>query len=122
MARLALLLAALAACEPVPPPSVPQVVVSVPPQAWFVERLAGDAVEIAVLLPPGASPAHYEPSMRELQALARARLYVRVGHPGFPLEGAWLDALLPRRCSTRRRISARPSIGTGMCRLTADDS
>ncbi len=95
--RLALLLAALAACDAGTSHPVPQVVVSVPPQAWFVERLAGDAVEIAVLLPPGASPAHHEPSMRELEALARAQLYVRVGHPGFPLEGAWLDARLAER-------------------------
>ena len=109
MPRLALLLAALAACEPVSPPSVPQVVVSVPPQAWFVERLAGDAVEIAVLLPPGASPAHHAPSMRELQALARARLYVRVGHPGFPLEGAWLDARLAERPDLRVVSAAEAS-------------
>ena len=43
----------------------PMVVVSVAPQAFFVERLAGDRVDIMVLIPPGASPATHEPSMSD---------------------------------------------------------
>ncbi|MGD8394875.1 MAG: zinc ABC transporter substrate-binding protein [Candidatus Eiseniibacteriota bacterium] len=72
----------------------PVVVVSVPPQAEFVERLAGASVELVVLIPPGASPATYEPTMRQLAAMDRAALYVKVGHPGFPFERTWLDRLL----------------------------
>jgi zinc transport system substrate-binding protein len=73
------------------------VVVSVAPQAWLVERLAGDSVDIVVLIPPGASPATYEPTMRQLEAMERAALYVKVGHPGFPFERTWLDRLLEGR-------------------------
>jgi zinc transport system substrate-binding protein len=89
----------LTSCSPSAeaPEETPLVVVSVPPQAWFVEQLAGPRVRVSVLLPPGASPAHYEPGIRELEALADASLYVRVGHPRFPLEGAWVDALLAER-------------------------
>ncbi len=101
MKRLALLAGLLAvACQPdtgSQAGATPRVVVSVPPQAWFVEQLAGPGVRVTVLLPPGASPAHYEPGVRELEALADASLYVRVGHPRFPLEGAWIDALLAER-------------------------
>jgi zinc transport system substrate-binding protein len=70
------------------------VVVSVLPQAYFVERLAGDLVEIEVMIPPGASPSSYEPTIGQLRAMADAALYVRVGHPNFPFEVAWLDELL----------------------------
>ena len=70
------------------------VAVSVLPQAWMVERLAGDAVEILVMIPPGASPASHEPEMAQLAAFARASLYVKVGHPHFPFEAAWLEPLL----------------------------
>jgi zinc transport system substrate-binding protein len=87
--RLALLAGLLAvACQPDTGPqagATPRVVVSVPPQAWFVEQHTH------------ARPAHYEPGFRELEALADASLYVRVGHPRFPLEGAWIDALLAER-------------------------
>ena len=97
---LALLLAALAllagapACSSPPPPQRPIVLSSVLPQAWFVERLAGDAVRVEVMIPPGASPATYEPSVQQMQAAARASLYVKVGHPSFPFEKTWLGPLL----------------------------
>lgn len=58
-----------------------RVFVSVPPQAGLVERLGGDQVEVEVMVPPGRSPATYEPTPRQMARLARARLYVRVGVP-----------------------------------------
>ena len=69
-------------------------VVSVLPQRFFVERIAGDAVEVAVMIPPGANPASHEPTIAQLRALHEARLVVTVGHPDFPFERAWLGALL----------------------------
>ncbi len=72
----------------------PLVVVSVLPQRYFVERIAGDAVAVAVMIPPGANPASHEPTIAQLRALHDARLVVRVGHPNFPFERAWLGALL----------------------------
>jgi zinc transport system substrate-binding protein len=76
---------------------LPIVLVSVEPQAYFVERLAGELVEIVVLVPPGASPATHEPTMQQMQAVEQAALYVKVGHPGFPFERTWLDRLLGDR-------------------------
>jgi zinc transport system substrate-binding protein len=73
-----------------------QVAVSVPPQGYLVERIGGDRVEVQVMIPPGTSPAVYEPSPRQLVALSRARLYVKVGHPHFLFEETHLEGVLKR--------------------------
>jgi ABC-type Zn uptake system ZnuABC Zn-binding protein ZnuA len=75
----------------------PVVVVSVLPQEYLVDRIAGDAVRVEVLIPPGASPASHEPRIRQMEALTRAALCVRVGHPRFPFEQAWLEPMLARQ-------------------------
>ncbi len=69
------------------------VTVSVPPQAYFVERIGGERVVVNVMVPPGASPATYEPSPQQLVALGRSRLYVAVGHPDFLFERRHLESL-----------------------------
>ncbi len=58
-----------------------KVVVSIPPQAYFVERIGGDLVDVAVLLGPGRSPATFDPTPRQMARLARARVYFRIGVP-----------------------------------------
>jgi zinc transport system substrate-binding protein len=90
-----LALALLAGCagEPAQDPR-PVVVTSVLPYRFVVDRIAGDLVRTEVMLPPGANPSTYAPSVRQLQALEQAALYVKVGHPRFPFEAAWLDRLL----------------------------
>ncbi len=77
------------------------VVVSVPPLSWFVERIGGGSVPVTVMVPPGASPALYDPSLAQVRAVDAARLYVAVGHPRFPFEHAWLDALTEGRPGLR---------------------
>jgi zinc transport system substrate-binding protein len=67
--------------------------VSVAPLGFFVERLAGDAVRLDVVLPRGANAHTFEPTWETAGALAGAALYVRVGHPGLPFERAALEAL-----------------------------
>lgn len=68
-------------------------VVTVPPLEWFVRELGGEAVDVTVMVPPGASPALYDPTFAKMRAVAGARLYVAVGHPRFPFERAWLDEI-----------------------------
>lgn len=70
---------------------------SVPPQAYFVERLGGEHVRVEVMVPPGTSPDTYEPTPQQVLALARARLYVAVGHPDLTFETAHLGRLLEER-------------------------
>ncbi len=77
------------------------VVTSVLPQAYFVERLGGGLVDVEVMIPPGASPLTYEPSISQMRAMSRAAVYVKVGHPSFPFEAAWLDRLLAENRSAR---------------------
>ncbi|MGB6368052.1 MAG: zinc ABC transporter substrate-binding protein [Thermoanaerobaculia bacterium] len=71
-----------------------QVAVSVPPQAYLVEHIGGDRVEIQVMIPPGTSPAVYEPSPRQLVSLSRSQLFVKVGHPHFLFEETHLEGVL----------------------------
>jgi len=89
---------ALAACRPSAPPAVDsgplRVAVSVPPQAYFVERIAGRHAEIEVMIPPGYSHVDYPLTPRQIVALSRARLYVAVGHPAFEFERARIQPLL----------------------------
>ena len=57
------------------------VFVSVLPQAYFVERVGGEHVEVTVMVQPGQSPATYAPTPRQLGSLSEAKLYFSVGVP-----------------------------------------
>ena len=67
-----------------------RVVVSILPQAYFVRRVGGDRVEVTVIVPPGASPATYEPSASQMRSLAQADLYIRIR---VPFEDAWMGKI-----------------------------
>ena len=66
------------------------VFVSIAPQAYFVERIGGDRVDVHVLVQPGHSPATYEPTPRQMSKLATARLFFRIG---VPFENAFLPKI-----------------------------
>jgi zinc transport system substrate-binding protein len=96
-----LLLCALAACGAASPavrdPSgtIP-VAVSVPPQAYFVEKIGGSRVRVEVMIPPGFSHVDYQLSPRQMVALSGARIYVKVGQPSFEVETHSIDPVLAR--------------------------
>ena len=69
----------------------PLISVSILPQQYFLEKLAGELVEVNVLVPPGASPATYEPTVQQLGKLERSELYLRIGYIGF--EMSWMNKL-----------------------------
>jgi zinc transport system substrate-binding protein len=62
-----------------PPASTPVVVTSIFPVGDLTERLAGQAARVEVLLPPGASPATFEVTPRQLRDLSGAQLFIMVG-------------------------------------------
>lgn len=98
--RALFLLFAFAACrasgpEPADPGRL-QVAVSVPPQAYFVEKIGGDRVRVEVMIPPGYSHVDYPLTPRKMAALTRAELYVKVGHPAFDYEKKYVDPVLER--------------------------
>ena len=57
------------------------VAVGIVPQATFVEAVAGDLVDIITLVPPGNSPANYQPTTSEMQALSDAAIYFSMQTP-----------------------------------------
>lgn len=59
------------------------VMVSILPQIEFVERVGGDLVNVNEMIPPGFSPATYNPSPGQLQKLQSADIYFRIGHISF---------------------------------------
>ncbi|MBG7617825.1 MAG: zinc ABC transporter substrate-binding protein [Chloroflexi bacterium] len=69
------------------------VVVTILPQAAFVEQVGGEKVEVSVMVPPGASPHTYEPKPSQLVALEKAVVYFKVGS-GIDFELSWMDKLL----------------------------
>lgn len=68
----------------------PVVFVSILPQKYFVEQIAGDTVDVEVMVMPGASPATYEPRPRQMAMLAKADLYLAIG---VPFERTWLPRI-----------------------------
>lgn len=66
-------------------------VASIAPQAWFVQRIAGDMVEVSVMVPPGATPHGFEPRPSSMRAVAAADVYLALG---LEFERAWLPRFL----------------------------
>src|SRR5690348_7322246 len=57
----------------------PTVLVSVPPYAYFVKKIAQDAVEIETLVPAGTNPHIYEATPQEVQRHQNAALWIYLG-------------------------------------------
>jgi zinc transport system substrate-binding protein len=92
----------------------PMVAVSVPPQQYFVARIAGERVAVASLIPAGANPHIHEPSMKQVKLLERAAVYLVVGSPLLPLEEMWRKGApkhlrvvdTARGCNLQRELDA----------------
>jgi zinc transport system substrate-binding protein len=57
------------------------VAVGIVPEAAFVEAVAGDRADVVTLVPPGCSPANYQPTATEMQALSDAAVYFTLQMP-----------------------------------------
>jgi zinc transport system substrate-binding protein len=56
--------------------SKPVIAVSILPQTYFVERISGGDVSVAVLVGPGQSPHSYEPTPKQMTDLSRAKAWI----------------------------------------------
>lgn len=74
------------------------ITVSIPVQAFFIDRLAGDVVDVNVMIPQAAGHSDYNPRPSQMMALAEANSYFAVGDLDFEI--TWKD----------RIISANPNI------------
>jgi len=72
------------------PPSQNVISVSIIPQKYFVERLAGDHFSVNVLVQPGQSPENYEPSPSQMRAVSASSAYIQVGAP---FEAVWVEKI-----------------------------
>lgn len=67
-----------------------QVMVSIAPQKYFVEKIGNGYVNVDVMVPAGAEPHTFEPKPQQLKALSRAELYLRIR---IDFEEAWMDKI-----------------------------
>ena len=82
--------------------------VSIPPQEYFVERIAGQRVETHTLVEAGRSPHSYSPTPSQMARLSEARVFFRIGVE-------FEETLIPRlrssvqigRASCRERVCHR---------------
>ncbi len=70
-----------------------EVAASIGPLAELAERVGGELVRVGVLTPPATPPESWAPTPREALALARADLYLSVGHRLLSSEATHLEAV-----------------------------
>jgi zinc transport system substrate-binding protein len=70
-----------------------KVIVTILPQAEFVQKIGGDKVTVTTMVPPGASPHVYEPTPSQLTAVSKASVYMKVGS-GIQFEQVWLQKIV----------------------------
>ncbi|MFK8068007.1 MAG: metal ABC transporter solute-binding protein, Zn/Mn family [Gammaproteobacteria bacterium] len=78
----------LVLAEPINDPV--EVFVSILPQKYFVERIAGNYANVEVMVTPGQSPETYDPSPKQLAQLSLADVYFSIG---VPFEKVWMSRM-----------------------------
>ena len=74
------------------------VFVSILPQAFFVERIAGQRVRVEVMVKPGQDPHTFEPTPKQMARLAEADVFFRIGVE-------FENTLMPRIESTMKGLT-----------------
>lgn len=59
------------------------ITVTIEPLRYFVGQLVGDKAEIVTMVPTGSSPETYEPTARQMVALSKSMMFVKIGDLGF---------------------------------------
>lgn len=87
--------AIFASCKQAPKKSdegtKPLVTVTIPPLQYFVTQIAGDKVDVNVMVSNGNNPETYEPYAQQMVELSKSNLYFKVGNIGF--EQTWMKKL-----------------------------
>lgn len=69
----------LVACHPKPKDERKLVSVSILPQKYFVDQIAGNLLQVNVLVPPGSSPHNYEILPSQMKDLAKSKAWLQIG-------------------------------------------
>lgn len=70
----------------------PVITVTLEPQRYFTEAIAGDKFKVVSMVPKGSSPETYDPIPQQLVSLGDSKAYFRIGYIGF--EQTWMDRLM----------------------------
>jgi len=70
-----------------------KITISIPPQAYFVQRIAGEFVTVQSIIPANMDPHIFEPSQRQLMELSDSDMYIKIGHPAFAFEESIIEAV-----------------------------
>lgn len=70
----------------------PIITVTLEPQRYFTEAIAGDKFKVVSMVPKGSSPETYDPVPQQLVSLGDSKAYFRIGYIGF--EQTWMDRLM----------------------------
>ncbi|MDR1257858.1 MAG: zinc ABC transporter substrate-binding protein [Tannerellaceae bacterium] len=65
------------------------IAVTIEPQQYFAEKIAGDKFAIHTVVPAGQSPEIYDPTPQQMIRVSKSRAYLQIGHIGF--EQAWMQ-------------------------------
>ena len=68
-----------------------QVTVSILPQAYFIERISGDLIDVNVMVGPGEEAHTYEPKPEQMRALAESKVFFTIG---LEYEAVWVPRFL----------------------------
>ena len=67
------------------------VTVTIEPQRFFAEKIAGDKFAIHCVVPSGQSPETYDPTPRQMVQIGKSEAYLQIGYIGFEL--AWMQKI-----------------------------
>lgn len=73
--------------------------VTIEPQRYFAEKIAGDKFQINCIVPAGQSPETYDPTPQQMIGVGRSSAYLRIGPIGF--EQAWMQSIKDNNPSLR---------------------
>lgn len=73
--------------------------VTIEPQRYFAEKIAGDKFKINCVVPAGQSPETYDPTPQQMIGVGRSAAYLRIGPIGF--EQAWMQSIKDNNPSLR---------------------
>lgn len=88
---LLLAIVGLSACQGKKEGGTRIISVTIEPQRYFVEKIAGDLFQVYCVTPAGQSPETYDPTPQQMVQISRSQAYFRIGEIGF--EQAWMKNL-----------------------------
>jgi len=84
-------LVSLFACQSKQKEAANMISVSILPQKYMVDQIAGNLVQVNVLVPPGSSPHNYEILPSQMKDLSKSKAWLQIGLLTF--EDAWKEKL-----------------------------